>query len=139
MRKQAAKIFATLSLFIVLTCVSAYGRAPYQIQVNVPFDFIVGDQTFPAGDYIIENYGFYTQALVIRSQDNRTATTVLSMPVRVSSAQAATKLVFHRNGDRYFLTQVWRAGDTEGRELLKSKLYREVINSPSQREVRTIG
>lgn len=139
MRKQAAKVFATLSLFIVLTSVSAYGQVLYQVRVSVPFDFIVGDQTFPAGDYVLESHGFYTQALVIHSLDNRATTTVLSIPVRANSAQAATKLVFHRYGDRYFLAQVWRAGDIVGRELLKSKLYREVINSPSQREVRTIG
>jgi hypothetical protein len=118
--------------------VSAYGRAPYQLQVNIPFDFIVGDQTFPAGDYVIENHAF-SQALVIRSQDNRVATTAFPVSVRVRSPQTASKLVFHRNGDRYFLTQVWRAGDMDGRELPKSKLYKEVIKSPPQREVRAIG
>jgi len=37
-----------------------------------------------------------------------------------------TKLVFNRYGDKYFLSQVWIAGETRRRELPKSSREKEV-------------
>ena len=41
-----------------------------------------------------------------------------------------TKLVFHRYGDRYFLAQIWVAGNNSGSELPKSPREVEVAQDP---------
>jgi hypothetical protein len=38
-------------------------------------------------------------------------------------------LVFHRYGSQYFLAQVWSAGNSEGRELPRSRAEREVASN----------
>jgi hypothetical protein len=46
------------------------------------------------------------------------------MPVRASETQEEAKLVFHKYGEQYFLSQVWEAGESAGRALIKSKSER---------------
>jgi hypothetical protein len=47
-------------------------------------------------------------------------------------------LVFNRHGDQYFLSQIWEAGDSAGRELMTSReerqLERELAKSAGRRE-----
>jgi hypothetical protein len=47
--------------------------------------------------------------------------------VEARREQDQTKLVFHRYGDQYFLSQVWTAGESDVRELWKSRAERELI------------
>ena len=43
----------------------------------------------------------------------------------------ATKLVFHRYGDQYFLAEFWNLGSTTGYEFRRSKAEREIARSAS--------
>ena len=49
MKKQALAILAMASLSLMLAVVPAYADPDSEVQANVPFDFIVGDNTYPAG------------------------------------------------------------------------------------------
>ena len=51
------------------------------------------------------------------------------MPVRANQTQEETKLVFHRYGDQYFLSQIWTVGANSGRELLMPRLERELAKN----------
>ena len=50
---------------------------------------------------------------------------VMTHAASINAPQAKSKLVFHRYGNRYFLTQVWSAGSSLGRELPKSAKEKE--------------
>ena len=43
------------------------------------------------------------------------------MPIYTDAASVDTRLVFHRYGELYFLSEVWTLGDSSGRQLLKSR------------------
>ncbi len=45
-------ILATLSLVFLMGASSLYAQSR-SLRVNVPFDFVIGDETFPAGDYTL--------------------------------------------------------------------------------------
>jgi hypothetical protein len=57
MRKQLLKALATISFLIAVAIVpvrSAQAQTlAYRVRANIPFDFIVADKTFPAGEYYI--------------------------------------------------------------------------------------
>jgi hypothetical protein len=56
------------------------------------------------------------------------------MPVRANQTQEETKLVFHKYGDQYFLSQIWTPGGNTGRELLMPRFERELAKNGIERE-----
>jgi hypothetical protein len=63
--------------------------------------------------------------LVIRNTDGKSGTMRLTSPVIANSRQDnKARLVFHRYGSTYFLSQVWLDGRSTGREFAKSKQER---------------
>ena len=101
------------------------------VAADIPFPFIVEGQTLPAGHYIVSRVGDST----LRIQGSMH----LGMFVSANSSQRSAsdnscKLVFHRYGDSYFLSQVWGAGNAHGRELLRSRAERELAAKAASKE-----
>jgi hypothetical protein len=61
--------------------------------------------------------------LFIRDRDGKTSALRLTMGIGRPESPGQNKLVFHKYGQRYFLSEVWtvRAGEALGRQLFKSK------------------
>jgi hypothetical protein len=130
MKKQASKLIALASLFLALTAVSAQAQSRGTIEVQIPFDFIAGETRLPAGTYNIKRISRGDEkALLVRSQDNRVTALVSTNSVEASAERSQARLVFHRYGEQYFLSQVWNAGSLAGRELPASKAEREVMKA----------
>ncbi|HEY6216370.1 MAG TPA: hypothetical protein VIW74_06875, partial [Pyrinomonadaceae bacterium] len=80
-----------------------------------------GEKTFPAGKYEFERIWKNSDSVwVIRHKDNVGESMLLTRPVRANETQQETRLVFHRYGDLYFLSEIWTAGDELGREIQMS-------------------
>src|SRR5580704_9696591 len=100
------------SYFIVvlaLTCVLGLGGSSRaqdasRIVVNVPFDFVAGGETLPAGTYSVSRVSSEAQPdLVIRSDDR----SALLLPIVFDGVPAEqAKLGFEHLGDKYFLSRV---------------------------------
>jgi len=131
MKKQVLKIFSMLCLAVTLAVAAVYANPARPLKANIPFDFSVGDKTLPAGVYTVEPLAT-PGVLQIRREDCRAGALTQTHGVQARPEQDQTKLVFHRYGDRYFLAQVWTAGDSDGRELGKSRTERELIKSRSK-------
>jgi hypothetical protein len=77
------------------------------LKAYVPFDFIVGSQTLPAGQYTVDR-GPAPNTLTIRSDDHKNATAIaLSGAAYAVIERNKGSLVFHRYGRTYFLSEVW--------------------------------
>ncbi len=130
MRQQILKGITMLMLVVAvafMTAVaSANGQSSRTVIATVPFEFKVGDKALPAGDYTLGTISDSSSALVIRNQDSNRAAVRLTMPIEVSKASDKGKLVFHRYGQNYFLSEVWSGGETTGRQLSKSKQERTI-------------
>jgi hypothetical protein len=66
---------------------------------------------------------------LIQSKDGRTSALFITMLVRANETQDKTKLIFHKYGDQYFLTQIWTPGNITGRQLLMTRLERELAKN----------
>ena len=128
MANRIVKSLSILTLVVGLALVaveSANGQLTSQgVSAEIPFDFIVGDKTLPAGKYTVKdsNGG---GALKILSRDGNSAAFRLSNQVTEKSHKRNARLVFHRYGQQYFLAQVW-SGDTYGKQLNPCKRERNL-------------
>ena len=137
MKKQALKIFTTVSLLTTLVVASVYANPDGRIWVNIPFAFTVGEKTLPAGQYTIEHNPVIRGSLIVRSADCRASVTGLTMNVYSQTIQTQAKLVFHRYGNQYFLAQAWRSGLDVGEEFPKSRAERKAAKGASDRLAKT--
>ncbi len=123
--KTRAMVMAGM-IAVTMMASTRVARAQEPMVVNVPFDFVAGSKTLPAGEYAVKTTG-PTHTLVLIDRKDATASIFLNTNAVVANdAQSESKLVFNRYGDRYFLSQVWSAGNTRGRQLMKSTREKEI-------------
>jgi hypothetical protein len=109
--KNLRSILVALAVLVMATAAHAQQR----VTATVPFNFVVGDRTYPAGDYSISNN---SGVLQITNADK--SEMILSQACESNKPSANTKLVFDSMGGNYFLRQIWVAGEKRGRELSRS-------------------
>jgi len=127
MKRQIAKLIGVLGLLLVAACANAQ---TLKVKANVPFDFVVDKATLPAGAYYIQDVmPESSTALAIRNFDVGIGRMLLSNPAQTLVASDDTRLVFHRYGDTYFLSQIWLQGSSEGRHIKMSKREAEVARN----------
>ena len=131
MKKQ---VFALLGLSLMLATVSAYGQT-VRVKANIPFNFSVTGATLPAGAYTIQSLTSDGMVLSVRDSDMKAQGMVLATRCESLNDAKQTKLVFHRYGDRYFLTQIWVAGRNSGHRIPKSPRETEVAKDYTMQEV----
>ena len=135
MKKQALKNFTMLGLLLMVTAVSVAAQSERSKVTNIPFNFIVGGKTLPAGEYTVEpNRRDYDKVWLVQSRDGHASALFITMPARASETQEKTKFVFHKYGDQYFLSQIWTAGGSSGRELFMPRLERDVAKNSVERQ-----
>ena len=134
MKRQIANLVGVLSLLLVAACANAQS---VNVKANVPFDFTVGKSNLSAGTYNIQSISTGTgKLLVIRGEDS--ANNMLASP---NSAEALdpspnSRLVFHKYGSQYFLSQIWLEGERVGREFSISRREAEMAKSiPTSEDV----
>ena len=112
------RILAMTSLLVLCTVAATQSaRAQEPLAVNIPFAFTAGETTLPAGEYRVEKMDSNNAVLLIRCTEPRKAIMVTTIATGGGKQQEQSKLVFHRYGEQYFLSQVWNAGYNIGREL----------------------
>ena len=121
MKRVTLVIFAALSL--AATSLLAQSQA---LRLDVPFDFVAGGKTLPAGQYIVESDR--RGAVSIQSADFKDAVILVSYPAQDDRMNGVGAMRFRRYGTRYFLSQVWM-GSEMGQALPKSRAEREQIAS----------
>jgi hypothetical protein len=147
MKKQALRAITMLVSIIVLAFVTAIASNAQSVgaklvKAHIPFDFVVGNKTLPAGEYTIGGLTTTSDAgISIRSRDGNYKAIRLTTIVQDNARRQKTTLTFHRYGETYYLAKVWSAGSSEGRKLMKSKAERSAgreLAQNSRRETVTI-
>ena len=137
MKRQFAKGLTMFMLVVGLALASAAvanGQSARRVRAQVPFDFIVQDKTLRAGPYEIFTVTSGWNVLAIRNQHGSQGMRLTSPIERKDRGDMKGKLVFHRYGETYFLSEVWLAGISDGRELPKTKQERAL-----ERELKQIA
>jgi hypothetical protein len=113
--KNLRSILAALAVLLMATAAHAQQT---RLSATVPFNFVVGDRSYPAGDYLFSNSD---AVLKITNTEQAKTELILSNACHRVTPSADTKLVFDTMGGYYFLRQIWVAGNSSGRELPRSR------------------
>jgi membrane-bound lytic murein transglycosylase len=127
MKKRSFVMASLLVLFSMAATQTVQAQQP--MVVSIPFAFVAGNVTLPAGEYRVETMDRNSAILLIRCSDLNASAIVITFAAQGKELNSESKLVFNRYDNRYFLAQVWTAGSLRGRELLKSPREKEVAQS----------
>jgi hypothetical protein len=120
------KYLLTLALALPLLMTAAASAQTIHMRVTVPFNFIVAGATLPAGEYEIQSVGAAENLLSIHNRNWSAGIVVFSNSSESLSSSSNTKLVFHRYGDRYFLSELWVRGQRSGHQVPPASREKEV-------------
>jgi hypothetical protein len=129
MKRHVALMVAILGSFLIST-----ESAQAEVRFIVPFDFSVGQVLLPSGTYTVSRVGSVQNFLQLRNDSfsSDAIGQINSVQLNPGQVSEATKLVFHRYGDQYFLAQFWTTGSTAGFELPRSKAEREIAKKAAK-------
>lgn len=135
MKREMLKSFAVVMLALSLVTLTAQAQSADQLKANIPFSFIIGNQTLPAGQYSVRyvNQNSGKSALLFKSVDGQTSRIVNMNTAQASRAEMKASLVFNQYGDSYFLSEVWTGSDQYGLSLPKSRAERQMKNGDLSR------
>ena len=120
-----SKIYGALAtLAVALTVSVPFVQAQSKLHADVPFAFSLQGKAMTAGNY--EIIALSDRALEVQNLDAKQAQLVIKqMSVQASDFQNP-KLVFHKYGDQYFLSQIWYGDSQYGVGFAESKREKEV-------------
>jgi hypothetical protein len=117
---RVGRVLASLLLSVLMLGSALYAqRTERVIKANIPFDFVLGNEIFPAGQYSVVLVG--PVLLELRDSRGRALINVLTQSVRTLVTSDRPKLRFDNEGGQNVLTQVWQKGDESGQQVLRSK------------------
>jgi len=107
-------------------------------RIDVPFAFMAGGAYLPAGEYLVYHPGD-PYFVVIEKTDGRARAMAYVHPSAARTSESATKLVFSKYGDQYFLSQVWTEADQEVHQCFKCYREKELMAKSQQPETVAIA
>ena len=126
MKIQFSILSAILILFPKVAAAQVYPPEPGDFKVTAPFNFVVGKQALPAGNYIV-HWEKASNKLQI-CEDGVICETVETAAIKAPKIPAQPKVIFNRYGDNQFLRQIWLPDGT-GFELSACPLESEVART----------
>jgi len=123
------KFYRSALLGLALAAAAAAPAHGQSVRANVPFDFLVGNQVLPAGEYVVSSEGSGNTSISIRSTEGHGTVLAVALTCAEASPTAKSRLIFHAVGGRYFLSQVWASGRASGRQLPKSQAETELAKA----------
>ena len=130
MKPSKLMISIAFAVFVLLT--SAFAQTG-NIRATIPFDFTVAKQTLAAGDYRVTMNG---AVLTLTRMDGPGSAFVPTYGYGYHK-DVTPRLVFHRYGNRAFLSQAWIANS--GRELFASPMELEYARTTKQAETTVLA
>jgi hypothetical protein len=123
--KNLRSILFALTVLLLATAAQAQTT---NVKASIPFDFVVGDHAYSAGEYTVKSVSQSSAAIRIDNADESEKGITLSNACTSGQPATGTKLVFQRLGDNYFLYQVWTEGSSLGREFPMNKAEVQLAN-----------
>lgn len=103
-----------------------FAQSSQVVVVKVPFGFQAARVNLPAGEITIDRV--CDGVIRVSSSDRKHNVMTITMATSNPRAKGPGKLVFHRYGDKYFLTEVWPTADS-GRALPPSLAEKEMLQA----------
>ncbi len=118
----------------------AHAQIMGQLEVNVPFEFHVGNSKLPAGKYVIHTLDDSGLTVMeISSADGSTSVLFDVQSVEAGSVPARNELIFNKYGNRYFLAQLFDEGNRNGDEVVASRDEKKIGQAADAQEHVTVS
>ena len=131
------KIINTLTGLVLLLAVAAPLHAGsilnHEMTVSVPFGFIAGDKSLPAGDYSVQVNP--ERGSVVLHQEGQSPLILLTNQRESTNTPPRGKLVFKRYGANFFLSEVWNQDNATGQALTPSAAEKEMAHKKQPEQV----
>ena len=125
--KQLLLLGVALIAALTMHPTKAQAQIMDTLEVNVPFEFHVGNSTLPAGKYVIQPLDASDlTVLEIRSADGSTSAFVDVQSVDAESVPAKNEVSFQKYGNRYFLAKMFAEGNRSGDKVTESRDERRI-------------
>ncbi|HEV2732903.1 MAG TPA: hypothetical protein VGV15_22970 [Terriglobales bacterium] len=135
MKRSAHILLGTvLGLILALSAVPGHAQDEAKIKATIPFNFVVGNKELKAGNYVIQRLQD-SGALLFRSEDGNDRQIVFAVGMESNQTGNHERLLFHHDGDQYFLSQVWLSGDEDGHELVPGVQEKAAANRSTSNQV----
>ena len=104
MKQLITRTLTSLMLAVVWLATTAPAQStPLVIKVNIPFEFSIGDRTFPPGDYSLVQP--LQHLLALRDARGQTIASVFTSGIESSSAPAISSVGCFRACNQWMLVQ----------------------------------
>jgi hypothetical protein len=123
-----------LALTVLLLATAAQAQTT-DVKASIPFDFVVGNHSYSAGEYTVKSMAIDSAAIRIDNADESEKGITLSSACEKLRPATQTTLVFQRLGNNYFLYQIWTEGNSLGREFPMSKTEVQLAKNNSKPEL----
>jgi hypothetical protein len=141
MKLQKTKTNQLLSLGIALIAAlamcptKAHAQITGQLEVNIPFEFHVGDSKLPAGTYLIHSLDTSNLTVMeISSADGSTSVLFDVQSAEARSEPAKDELIFNKYGNRYFLAKLFDEGNPSGEKVIESRYEKRIGQTTEAQE-----
>jgi hypothetical protein len=123
-----SKVTLSVSLATGLLCAGANASAQTNASVNMPFAFSADNQFVPAGPYKVELLS--DRYLSLRNIATNQTQILMVRPAAGQAIETRGRMVFHQEGSRKYLAQVWLAGTSLHSEMaIQHKPERELAKT----------
>ena len=122
------------SLMVVFLAFAGAACAQQTIKATVPFEFSVGKQIFPAGEYRVTSIG--DSLLTVQGERNMPTIFVLTQPMS-SLKTFNPKLRFQVENGQHVLSEVWSEGASGYKLFVPKQRLAIVQNSPAETQTTT--
>ena len=126
-----------LGLILAFSAVPGHAQGKPSVKATIPFNFVIGDKELKAGEYLIKSVGSLGSQNLLQfgSENGDVQQFVFALPIETNKAGNRERLVFHHDGNQYFLSQVWLSGDENGRELIPGVQEKAAANRSNSDQV----
>ena len=137
MKNYIATFAVAVTLMMVVFGMDCVAQSPARLVATIPFEFNVGNETLPAGQYEFRNLSrqAYPGSFAIRSTDrmDERSFIVPAMANDGNIASDAVGVVFNRYGSTYFLSRIDLRGSDLAVRFGKTSAERQLEKRREQR------
>ena len=110
--KKARLVSCAVLVLVLVASLGAQTReqAAPRLTAEVPFDFMVKQVMFPAGNYVVTLAGDRT--VFLRASHGRESMSVAAEPIRTASHSRTARLIFTEENGHYQLRELWMNSTT---------------------------
>jgi len=119
MTHQLRKLISAVALTAAIGTASLRGQLIHRAVVSIPVEFEAHGRVLPAGPYSLKPLD--VPGMIVLMNDDNGQSMFLHALIPADGVGHESKLLFHRYGNTYFLSEIWLPWERDGHRLVPGK------------------